>query len=105
MSCPVCNGPLRLVSVERSCLLGVLYQDEAARIAQRTGVIPGTSPTRQPRERILPMLARLLTGNEIMREVCMEPRQRPALGRSLTSATQQVLQAESDSVMAGGADP
>jgi len=63
-----------------SRLLGVLYQDEAARIAQRTGVIPGTSPTREPRERILPMLARLLTGNEIMREVCAELRQRPAAG-------------------------
>jgi hypothetical protein len=63
-----------------SRLLGVLYQDEVARIAQRTGVIPGTSPTREPRERILPLLARLLTGNEIMREVCTELRQRPAAG-------------------------
>jgi hypothetical protein len=63
-----------------SRLLGVLYQEEAARIAQRTGVIPGTSPTRQPHERILPLLARLLTGNEITREVCMELRQLPAWG-------------------------
>jgi hypothetical protein len=28
----------------------------------------------------LPMLVRLLTGNEIMREVCTELRQRPAFG-------------------------
>jgi hypothetical protein len=61
-----------------SRLLGVLWQEEAARIAQRTGVIPGTSPTKEPRHRILPLLARLLTGNEIMREVCAELRQRPA---------------------------
>ncbi len=64
-----------------SRMLGLLWREEAARIAQRTGVIPGTSLTKDPRHRILPMLARLLTGNEIMREVCAELRQRPAFGR------------------------
>jgi hypothetical protein len=64
-----------------SRMLGLLWREEAARIAQRTGVIPGTSPTRDPRHKILPLLARLLTGNEIMREVCTELRQRPAFGR------------------------
>jgi hypothetical protein len=63
-----------------SRLLGILYQEEAARVAQRTGVIPGSRPTKEPRHRILPMLARLLTGNEIMREVCTELRRRPAFG-------------------------
>ncbi len=63
-----------------SRMLGLLWREEAARIAQRTGVIPGTSPTRDPRNKILPLLARLLTGNEIMREVCAELRQRPAFG-------------------------
>jgi hypothetical protein len=63
-----------------SRMLGLLWREEAARIAQRTGVIPGTSPTRDPRHKILPLLARLLTGNEIMREVCTELRQRPAFG-------------------------
>ena len=63
-----------------SRMLGLLWREEAARIAQRTGVIPGNSPTRDPRHKILPMLARLLTGNEIMREVCTELRQRPAFG-------------------------
>jgi hypothetical protein len=62
-----------------SRMLGLLWRDEAARIAQRTGVIPGNSPTRDPRHKILPLLARLLTGNEIMREVCAELRQRPAV--------------------------
>jgi len=61
-----------------SRMLGLLWCEEAARIAQRTGVIPGTKPTKAPRHMILPMLARLLTGNEIMREVCTELRQRPA---------------------------
>jgi hypothetical protein len=63
-----------------SRMLGLLWREEAARIAQRTGVIPGTSPTKDPRHKILPMLARLLTGNEIMREVCAELRQRSAFG-------------------------
>jgi len=61
-----------------SRMLGLLWQEEAARIAQRTAIIPGTSPTRDPRHKILPLLARLLTGNEIMREVCAELRHRPA---------------------------
>jgi len=61
-------------------LLEVLWRDEAARIAQRTDVIPGSIPTNQPRHLILPMLARLLTGNEILREVATELRGRPAFG-------------------------
>jgi hypothetical protein len=63
-----------------SRMLGLLRREEAARIAQRTGVIPGNSPTRDPRHKTLPKLARLLTGNEIMREVCAELRQRQAFG-------------------------
>jgi hypothetical protein len=64
-----------------SRILGLLWREEAARIAQRTGVIPGTKPTKEPRHKILPMLARLLTGNEIMREVCTELRERPTFDR------------------------
>jgi hypothetical protein len=61
-------------------LLWWLWQAEAARIAQRTDVIPGRQPTRAPVHKIRPMLARLLTGNEILREVCAELRERPGFG-------------------------
>lgn len=63
-----------------SRMLELLWRDEAARIAQRTDVIPGTRPCGEPRYRILPMLARLLTGNDIMREVCTELRARSHAG-------------------------
>lgn len=64
-----------------SRMLELLWRSEAARIAQRTGVIPGTNPTGStPRWMILPMLVRLLTGNEIMREVCYELQHRPRMG-------------------------
>lgn len=62
-----------------SRLLELLWMEEAQRIAQRTGVIPG-APTHQMRSKTLPMLARLLTGNDILREVCAELRQRPLVG-------------------------
>lgn len=64
-----------------SRMLELLWRSEAARIAQRTNVIPGTNPSQStPRYMLLPMLARLLTGNEIMREVCYELRHRPRMG-------------------------
>lgn len=61
-------------------LLELLWREEAARIAQRTDVIPGAVPTREPLRKILPMLSRLLTGNDILREVCAELRSRPFVG-------------------------
>lgn len=73
------NRPQRdELSISR--LLELLWREEAARIAQRTGVIPGIVPTREPLHKIRPMLSRLLTGNEILREVCKELRSRPLVG-------------------------
>lgn len=63
-----------------SRLIEILWREEAARIAQRTDVIPGTTPCGDPAHKIKPMLARLLTGNEIMREICTELRARPSVG-------------------------
>lgn len=72
-----------------SRMLDLLWRDEAARIAQRTGVIPGLTPTSAKRGMIMPMLARLLTGNEIMREVCIELRARPAFGLASDAPTRE----------------
>lgn len=60
-----------------SRLIAMLWIEEAARIAQRTGVIPGVL-TNTPTRKVRAMLCRLLTGNEIIREVCTELRARPA---------------------------
>lgn len=54
-----------------------LWASEAAAIAERTDVWPGARRYRAKRAKLQPMLARLLTGNEIMREVCRELRSRP----------------------------
>jgi hypothetical protein len=70
-----------------SRLIEILWRDEAARIAQRTGVIPGTTPCGDPAHKIKPMLARLLTGNEILRETCTELRTRPLVGIGSDGAT------------------
>jgi hypothetical protein len=72
-------------------MLDWLWQSEAARIAQRTEVIPGVTPTRAPLRKIRPMLARLLTGNEIIREVCTELRARPAFGMQSDRPVRGVL--------------
>lgn len=63
-----------------SRLIELLWNDEAARIAQRTGVIPGNTPTRGAAYKVKAMLARLLTGHEIVKEVCRELRARPLVG-------------------------
>ena len=63
-----------------SRLLELLWRDEAARIAQRMGVIPGVVHTQMRAPLIKKMLARLLTGNEIIREVCAELKARPLVG-------------------------
>jgi hypothetical protein len=62
-------------------MLEWLWVEEAARIASRTQVIPGPSvSTRYPTANVRKLLARLLTGNEIIREVCRELRARPLVG-------------------------
>lgn len=63
-------------------LLELLWRNEAARIAERTGVIPGCLRSGQmTAPKIKKMLARLLTGNEILEEVCRELRERPLVGQ------------------------
>jgi hypothetical protein len=63
-----------------SRLLELLWRDEAAAIAVRTDVIPLRVPKQINRGKILKMLARLLTGNEIIEEVCRELRARQLVG-------------------------
>lgn len=59
-----------------SRMLELLWADEARAIAQRKQVWPGAIGAKVPRTKTLPMLARLLTGNEIVSEVCRELRAR-----------------------------
>jgi hypothetical protein len=59
-----------------SRMLELLWTGEAQAVAQRTGVIPG-APSRQMAAITKKMLARLLTGNEILAEVCRCIRERP----------------------------
>lgn len=63
-----------------SRMLELLWRDEAAAIAVRTDVIPVRVPKQFRRDQILKLLARLLTGNEIISEVCRELRARQLVG-------------------------
>ncbi len=63
-----------------SRLLELLWVDEAARIAQRTDVIPGVTLTREPVWKVKRLLARMLSGHEIVKQVCTELRARPLVG-------------------------
>lgn len=62
-------------------LIDLLWKSEAARIAERTGVFPGARHTQVKTRVLRAALARMLTGNEILREVCAELRRRPLVGR------------------------
>lgn len=76
------NGQFRPERDEFFCsrLIEVLWVDEAARIAQRTDVIPGVTLTREPSWKVKRMLARMLSGHEIVKQVCRELRARPLVG-------------------------
>ncbi|MDQ8730607.1 hypothetical protein [Bradyrhizobium sp. LHD-71] len=63
-----------------SRLIELLWVEEAARIAQRTDVIPGVTLTREPTWKVKRMLARMLSGHEIVKQVCIELRARPLVG-------------------------
>lgn len=63
-----------------SRLLELLWYEEACRIAVRTDVLPSKVHKQIRRPLVLKMLARLLTGNEIIAEVCRELRARPLVG-------------------------
>ena len=52
-----------------SRLIELLWVDEAARIAQRTDVIPGVTLTREPVWKVKRLLARMLSGHEIVKQV------------------------------------
>jgi hypothetical protein len=64
-----------------SRLIELLWVEEAARIAQRTDVIPGVTLTREPVWKVKRLLARMLSGHEIVKQVCIELRARPLVGR------------------------
>jgi hypothetical protein len=64
-----------------SRLIELLWVDEAARIAQRTDVIPSVTLTREPTWKVKRLLARMLSGHEIVKQVCIELRARPLVGR------------------------
>lgn len=63
-----------------SRMLEILWASEAVRIAQRTDVIPGPAHKQLREAHVKKLLARLLTGNEIIAEVCRELRARPWTG-------------------------
>jgi hypothetical protein len=63
-----------------SRLLELLWYEEAARIAVRTDVIPMRVPKQFRKGKVLKLLARLLTGNEIIENVALELRARPSAG-------------------------
>lgn len=73
-----------------SRLLELLWQSEAMRIAQRTGVLPPVMHKRLPADHVKKLLARLLTGNEIIREVCTELRARPLVGLRSDGPTRSI---------------
>jgi hypothetical protein len=64
-----------------SRLIELLWVEEAARIAQRADVIPGVTLTREPVWKVKRLLARMLSGHEIVKQVCIELRARPLVGR------------------------
>lgn len=70
-----------------SRLIELLWVDEAARIAQRTDVIPGVTLTREPAWKVKRLLARMLSGHEIVKQVCIELRARPLVGLGSDRAT------------------
>lgn len=69
-----------------SRMLELLWHSEALRIAQRTDVLPGPAHKQLRSGHVKKLLARLLTGNEIIREVCAELRNRPLVGRGSDEA-------------------
>jgi hypothetical protein len=68
-------------------MIELLWAEEAARIAHRTDVIPGATPTRDATWKVKRMLARMLSGHEIVKQVCIELRARPLVGRGSDRAT------------------
>ena len=76
------DGKFRPERDEYFCsrLIELLWVEEAARIAQRTDVIPGVTLTREPVWKVKRMLARMLSGHEIVKQVCLELRARPLVG-------------------------
>jgi hypothetical protein len=76
------DGKFRPERDEYFCsrMIELLWVEEAARIAQRTDVIPGVTLTREPVWKVKRMLARMLSGHEIVKQVCLELRARPLVG-------------------------
>jgi hypothetical protein len=86
------DGKFRAERDEFFCsrLIELLWVDEAARIAQRTDVIPGVTLTREPTWKVKRLLARMLSGHEIVKQVCIELRARPLVGLGSDRPTRQL---------------
>lgn len=63
-----------------SRLLELLWRDEAVSVAVRTEVIPQFVPKTFTRGQIQSMLARMLTGHQVVKQVCTELRARTMVG-------------------------
>ncbi len=63
-----------------SRLLERLWNGEAARIALRLGLIQPQLVSKMPGQKVKNILARMLTGHEIMKQVCIELRARSLTG-------------------------
>lgn len=63
-----------------SRMLELLWRDEAAAIAVRTDIVPVRVPKQFNRGKLLKLLSRLLTGNDIVAQVCLELRARSLVG-------------------------
>lgn len=61
-----------------SRMLEILWVAEAMEVAERTGVIPGATMSNLKVHKVKAMLARGLTGHQIVKEVCRCLRARPA---------------------------
>lgn len=73
-----------------SRLLELLWHSETYAIAQRTTVAYEAKPgLRFPAPKVKGMLARMLTGHEIVKEVCRELRSRPLVGMQSDEAMER----------------
>lgn len=72
-----------------SRILDRLWDGEARAVARRLGIVQTQLVDMMPAEKVKRILARLLTGHEIMREVCSELRSRPLTGIGSDEAHQR----------------
>lgn len=72
-------------------LIELLWKSETFKIAERTDLVGGRPQSNLRSAHVKKLIARLLTGNEILREVCAELRSRPLVGLGSDSAQARVV--------------